>query len=176
MMRLFPIFARAAVVAIATVPAMASAAPAPSPVLVRLESCRSISDASARLACFDRESAALVSAVHTGNVAVVDQGQMREARRSLFGFQMPKLPFFAGDKSADTASDQLESTVRSVEGIGRDRYRVTIADGAVWETIDSPMRLAEPRPGNRIVIKKASLGSYFLRFDGQLGVKGRRVK
>ncbi len=151
-------------------------ATAVSPLVAKLAECRSIGDDAQRLACFDRESAALVSAVSSGNVAVVDQGQLRAARRSLFGFQLPKLPFFSGDKSADDVPNQIDTTIRTAEDIGRGRYRVTLADGAVWETTDSPMRLTAPRAGNKIVIKKASLGSYFLRIDGQVGVKGRRIK
>ncbi len=150
--------------------------PAASPLVAKLEGCRAITDNAQRLACFDRESAALVSAVSSGNVAVVDQGQMRAARRSLFGFQMPKLPFFSGDKSADDVPDQIETTISSVQNSERGRYRLTLADGAVWETIDTPMRLNPPRSGDKIVIKKASLGSYFLRIGGQIGVKGRRLK
>lgn len=152
------------------------APPAVSPLVAKLEGCRAITDNVQRLACFDRESAALVSAVSSGNVAVVDQDQMRAARRSLFGFQLPKLPFFSGDKSADDVPDQIETTIRSVQDTERGRYRLTLADGAVWETIDTPMRLMEPRPGNKIVIKKAALGSFFLRINGQIGIKGRRLK
>lgn len=151
--------------------------PAASPMVAKLEGCRAIKDDAQRLACFDRESAILVAAVTSGSVAVVDQGQLRAARRSLFGFQLPRLPFFSGDKSADDVTDQIESKVRSVEDMGRGRYRVTLADnGAVWETIDTPMRLLEPRPGDRIIIKRGALGAYFLRIGGQLGVKGRRIK
>ncbi len=163
-----------------TVAGAASAADKPaaavSPLVAKLAGCRSVGGDAQRLACFDRELATLLSAVSSGNVAVVDQGQLRAARRSLFGFQLPKLPFFSGDKSADDVPDQIDTTIRTTNSIGRGRYRVTLADGAVWETTDSPMRLTAPRAGNTIVIKKGSLGSYFLRIDGQVGVKGRRIK
>lgn len=169
----------ASLLALAVTGAAAAADKSPlavSPLVAKLEGCRGITDNVQRLACFDRESAALASAVRSGNVAVVDQGEMRAARRSLFGFQLPKLPFFSGDKSADYVPDQIETTIRSVQDSGRGRYRLTLADGAVWETIESPMRLTEPRTGNKIVIKKAALGSYFLRIDGQTGIKGRRLR
>ena len=150
--------------------------PPVSPLVAKLCSCRAIQDDAQRLACFDRESASLVTAVTSGNVAVVDQGQLRAARRSLFGFQLPRLPFFSGDKSADDLPDQIESSIKAVEVMGRGRYRMTITDGAVWENIDSPMRLAEPEPGHKIVIKKGAIGSYFLRINGQIGVKGHRIR
>ena len=150
--------------------------PAPSALVGQIERCRAITDDSQRLACFDRESAALVEAVRGGKVAVVDQAAVRETRRSLFGFQVPKLPFFSGDDSANSVPDQIESTIKSVEDLGRGRYRIVIADhDAIWETIDNPMRLNAPRRGDKIVIKRGLIGAYFLRIDGQVGVKGRRV-
>jgi len=145
--------------------------------LEAISACRAITADPARLACFDREAAALLTATQSGQISVVDQADMKAARRSLFGFQLPKLPFFSGDKSADDVPDRIETKIVSAQNLGRGRYRVTLADqGAVWETVDSPMRLSAPRAGDDIVIRKGALGSYFLRIDGQIGVKGRRVK
>jgi hypothetical protein len=88
---------------------------------------------------------------------------------------MPKLPFFSGDQSAADTPDQIESTIKSVrEGYGR--YQIVIADGnAVWETTEESIGLREPRPGQKIVIRRGPMGSYFLRINGQTGVRGRRV-
>lgn len=162
--------------ALATGATAADKNPPVSAIVGQLEACRALGDDAQRLACFDRESAALIAAVQGGKVAVVDQAQVRETRRSLFGFQIPKLPFFSGDRSGEEVQEELESTVKSVQEIGRGRYRIVIADNdAVWETIDNPMRLNAPRKGDKIVIKRGLLGAYFLRIDGQVGVKGRRV-
>ncbi len=163
------------------VPAAAQSSPAPRPLesrhLTSIEACRSISADEARLACFDREAAALLSASRSGELSVVNRADMRTARRSLFGFALPKLPFFAGDKSADEVPDVLESTVGSARAIANGRYRIQIAAGdAVWETTESRINLSAPRAGEKIVISKGALGSYFLRFNGQNGVKGRRIK
>lgn len=145
--------------------------------LTAIEACRAIGADTARLACFDREAAALVSASRSGELSVVNRADMRTARRSLFGFSLPKLPFFAGDKSADEVPDVLESTIRSARPIANGRYSIQIAAGdAVWETTESRMNLSDPRAGQKIVISKAALGSYFLRIDGQNGIKGRRVR
>ena len=152
-------------------------APAQASHLGALDACRAIATDSARLACFDREAAALLTASRSGDLSVVDRADMRTARRSLFGFALPKLPFFAGDKSADEVPDTLDSTIVTAQGIANGRYRIKIAAGdAVWETTDSPLNLSEPRAGEKIVISKGALGSYFLRINGQVGVKGRRIK
>lgn len=168
----------AALLLVAAVPAVAVAQTTARPrQLSAIDACRAITADTARLACFDREAAALLAATASGQVSVVDRADMKAARRSLFGFSLPRLPFFSGDKSAEDEVDQIESTIRSVQPIEDGRYRMTLADGdAVWETTESPMRLAMPRRGDKIVIKKASLGSYFLRIGGQIGVKGQRVK
>lgn len=159
-------------------PALAAKDALPQPRhLSAISACRAIAEDPARLACFDRETAALLAATQSGQLSVVDRADMKAARRSLFGFSLPKLPFFSGDKSADETPEQIESTIRSVQLIDRDRYRLSLADGnAVWETTESKMRLDTPRAGDKIVIRKASLGSYFLRIGGQIGVKGRRIK
>ncbi|MDQ3471284.1 MAG: hypothetical protein M3428_02715 [Pseudomonadota bacterium] len=166
--------------AIAASASLAAAAdvqrPSASPLVSSVEACRAIRDNAQRLACFDRETARLVSAVRGGAVTVLDKAEVRQARRSLFGLPLPKLPFFSGDRSADDAPVEIQSTIKSVQGIGRGRYRMVIADhNAVWETIDNPTRLHPPQAGDKIVIRRGMLGSYFLRIAGQIGIKGRRV-
>lgn len=169
-----PLIGALALVASAAAPAQTPPRPAH---LSALEACRAIGADAARLACFDREADALLSATRTGELSVVDRADMKIARRSLFGFSLPKLPFFAGDKSGEDASDELATTIVSAQHAANGRYRITIAEGdAVWETTDTPMGFNMPRSGDKIVIKKASLGSYFLRVGGQIGVKGRRIK
>lgn len=168
----------AAAIAVSTSTAAAANAPPPpgSRLVSSLEACRAVTDDAQRLACFDRETARLVSAVKGGDIAVLDKAEVRRARRSLFGLPLPKLPFFSGDESAGDAPDEIESTIKSVQPIGRGRYRMVLADhNAVWETIDNPMRLHPPRAGDKIFIRRGLLGSYFLRIGGQIGIKGRRV-
>jgi hypothetical protein len=169
------------IVSLAVAAALASAAsaakaPAPlSPYVNALEQCRQITDSAQRLACYDRTAPSLITAARSGEINIVDRGQLRQARRSLFGFSMPKLPFFSGDQSAADTPDQIESTIKSVrEGYGR--YQIVIADGnAVWETTEESIGLREPRPGQKIVIRRGPMGNYFLRINGQTGVRGRRV-
>ena len=163
-------------VSLASGQAAAKAPPPTSPLVGALQACQSIAGDQQRLACFDRASAALVSATASGDVSVIDRAQLRTARRSLFGFSMPKLPFFAGDSSADDVSDVLETTIKSARGIGYGKYRLVIAEGdAEWEMTETFATFREPRAGQKIQIKRASLGSYLLKIGGQRGVKGRRV-
>ena len=148
----------------------------PSPMVAALANCRALTVDVDRLACFDRTSAALIAATESGDVSVVDRASLRAARRSLFGFAMPKLPFFAGDPSANDVQAVLESTVTWSRDLPNGLYQMRIADGdAVWETTEAPLNADAPRKGDKIIIKRGPLGSYILRFGGQGGIKGRRV-
>ena len=165
-----------AVLALAiAVPAAAKDAPAPmSPYLNALDQCRQIADPMQRLACYDKTAPALVTASKSGEINVVDRGQLKQARRSLFGFSMPKLPFFAGDQSAGDTPDQIETTIKSAWDLGYGKYRIVINDGnATWETTEESFHA--PRSGQKIIIRRGPMGSYFLRIDGNAGIKGRRV-
>ena len=157
-------------------PAAAKTAPTPSPLVIAIEACRKIADPTQRLACYDRAAPALVDAARTGEVRVVDRGQVRQVRRSLFGYSMPKLPFFSGDDSATDTPDELATTIKSVRDIGYGKYRIVLTEGdAVWETTEASISVSEPKAGQKISIRRGPMGSYFVRINGQRSVKGRRV-
>ena len=46
----------------------------------------------------------------------------------------------------------------------------------MWQVTNVPMRIGRIKPGDSVEIEKASLGSYWVRFNGRNGVKGRRVQ
>ena len=147
-----------------------------SPLVKALEDCRQIADATQRLACYDRTAPAFVDANKAGEVTVVDRGQLRQARRSLFGFSMPRLPFFAGDESAADTPDTLETTIKEVRDFENGRYQIVLTEGnAVWETTEEKIGLRTPRVGQKISIRRGPLGSYFLRINNGRSVKARRI-
>lgn len=145
--------------------------------LEKLAACQAIADSTARLACYDRETGALVASATQGDVKVVDKEEARTVRKSLFGFSLPSIGLFDGKKDDEEAKvDQvLDSTITRVEQLPRGNWRITITEGAVWETGEATMRLRSPKVGNKVQFEKASLGAYWIRIDGQMGVKGRRV-
>lgn len=165
------------VIAAAVLGSSGSAARTDPPLALRaLDGCRAIAAPAQRLACFDQTTAQLMTATASGEISVVDRAEMRQARRSLFGFAMPKLPFFAGDRSAEDDKGTLDSTITWVRRIDDERFQLRVADGnALWETVESYMTFDEPRKGQKISIKRGPLGSYVLRINGQRGLKGKRV-
>lgn len=143
--------------------------------VAQLKACRDIPGESQRLACFDTAVGAMVAATETGEVNIVNREDVRQTRRSLFGFTMPKGGIFgSNDDEADSA--MLESTIADVRRSQGRTIVITIAEGSKWQISNVPMRLRPPRVGDAVVFKRASLGSYFIRIDGQIGVKGRRIE
>ncbi|HEX6218593.1 MAG TPA: hypothetical protein VFZ35_04895 [Sphingomicrobium sp.] len=150
--------------------------PRTSPLINAISACRQINDPAQRLACFDKASGDLIAATEKGDVSVVDRAELRQARRSLFGFNMPRLPFFSGDKSAEDVSDKLISKVKAVRALPHDRYQVRLEDGgALWETLESYGAFHAPKVGDTVEINRGPLGSYIIRFGRQRGIKGRRI-
>jgi hypothetical protein len=138
-----------------------------------LSACRSVADEKARLDCFDQASARLAEAVDKKELVVLDQQEIRETRRSLFGFSVPNIPLFRGESGGDDG--KLETTIAGAAPLGGGKWRIRLEDGAIWDTNESRLGLSDPRPGQKIVIQRGTLGNYFLRIDGQRGVRGRRI-
>jgi hypothetical protein len=165
----------AAAVAALAIPAAAKepkAAGAVAEPLRALEACRGIGDAAARLTCFDTAAARLADAVARKDVVVLDQQDIKETRRSLFGFSVPRLPLFRGDSGEEQS--EIEATISSASSLGMGKWRLRLPDGAIWLTTESIGFGRDPKAGQKVVIKKGALGNYFIRIDGQRGVRGKR--
>ena len=138
-----------------------------------LAACRSIAEEKARLDCYDQASARLAEAVDRKQLVVLDQQEIRETRRSLFGFSVPNIPLFRGEGGGDDG--KLETTIAGASRLEGGKWQIRLEDGAIWQTSETRLNLSDPRPGQKIVIQRGSLGNYFLRIDGQRGIRGRRV-
>ncbi len=144
----------------------------------KLATCKAIREDAARLACYDREASSLVAAADKGEISVVDREQAKSMRRSLFGFSLPKLGLFGGGDNDVSDQDvaKLDSTITTLTALPRGRWQFSIAEGgARWQPLEAPTRLIDPRVGQKVQIERAALGSYWVRFNGQNGVKGQRV-
>ena len=145
------------------------------PVVQELAGCRTQADDAARLRCYDAAAAALARAAESGDIVLVDREDVRKTRRSLFGFNVPKLPFFSGDDSASEQRDEITAKIASAHSLGNGKFAIRLEDGAVWETTEAKAAVGAPRAGNEVTIKRGSLGGYFLRIKGQRTLRARRV-
>lgn len=148
--------------------------PERSPLLSEVARCRTITPDAVRLACFDHAAGALDAAERQGEVVVVDRGQIREARRQLFGFEMPALPSMFGRDEAEAKIDAVETTLLSA-GQGLDgKWLFRLADGSEWRQIDSDPVRFQNRTGMDVRVRRASLGSYQLTAGRSRAVRVRR--
>ncbi|WP_184001364.1 hypothetical protein [Stakelama sediminis] len=134
--------------------------------------CRKIADSDQRLACYDRTVGALDAAQKKDEVYIVDRDQVHKARKSLFGFSLPKIKLFGGDK------DQIDHITTIVTGISHDqnnRMIFTVKGGAKWHQIGDRV-VVGVRPGTQVTIKTAAFGSYFADFKGSSSMRVQRVK
>lgn len=170
-------------VLLACVTAMPAAAkdkePTARPVQIQeLYACRDIVDSTARLACFDREVGELSAADTNREISFADQATMKKARRGLFGFSLPNLgPLFGGDDDKEEERiTSIDSTIKAVSTNAAGKYRLTLEDDAIWVQIDGIGTVFDVRPGRKINIKAAALGSYLARIDGGRAFRIRRER
>ena len=138
-----------------------------------LTACRGIAAPQERLACYDAAVAALDTAVKDRQVVVVDREHIRKTKRTLFGLPLPDIKLFgAGDEDLES----VDGIIRSAWEVQDGNWRFALQDGAVWEQIDQKPLALEPRSGWPVEIKRATLGSYFMRVRNMPGIRVRRLQ
>jgi hypothetical protein len=154
-------------------------APKDSAYIVALKACQKTADDAARLACFDRAVASVISANDEGDLRVVDREAVRQTRRKLFGFSLPDFGIFGGHDDKDEQEAQeaqiLQTTIARVRPTDTAGWVITTAEGAVWQMDNVPARLLTPKVGQQLEIRAGALSAYFIRINGQPGVKARRI-
>lgn len=139
--------------------------------MAALYACAGVTAAPERLACYDREAAALKARQDAGTFAAVDAAGAAVRARAAFGLATPPDPLPA----AEAPPRAQVMTIADVRTIGADgALRVTMTNGQVWRQIDTDTnrRIAA---GAEVVIERAALGSYLLTPKaGGIGVRVRR--
>lgn len=145
-----------------------------SPALKRLTDCRSITGQMERLACFDREAAAIDAAEARQDLVVVDREQLSKARRTLFGLTVPNLSVFGDDSLGKEGVSQIESKVKKATQTPDGKWILELEDGARWVQTDSRELPIDPRPGHTIKIRKGALNSYLANIHAQTAIGMKR--
>ena len=142
-------------------------------VYTDIVACRSITDASARLQCFDNATQALETATENRQVVMLDQGEVQKTKKSLFGFALPNIPFF-GESAEDQANEfkEIEGELAGVQTLAYGKYQFTVQDAGTWQTTQATSAFL--KNGKKFRIKRAALGSYMLVI-GNTGIRVKRV-
>ncbi|QYU69062.1 hypothetical protein J4558_02655 [Leptolyngbya sp. 15MV] len=148
------------------------------PILQDLFDCRAIEDTTHRLACYDGRTDALVQARDTGQLMIADREQIREARRGLFGLALPRLRIFGRDDETGNHEEQvrnLEGVIRSVSET-YNGYIFVLEEGGTWMQSERQYPGIEPKPGHKIHIRRAALGSFMASIEGRNGFRIKRLR
>ena len=144
-------------------------------IVQKLVDCRKLTDDVARLACYDQATAAFDQAEAKGDVVVIDRDQAREVRKQAFGFTLPSISIFQkGDPKVDL--DTVDGAVATARHDGGGHWVIKLEDGAVWAQVGVEELFKTPKPGMKVKIRKAALGSYMMVIDNQGGFKAHRVE
>ena len=139
----------------------------------RLLACRSIPDGAQRLACFDRETAAVDQALARRDLVMIDRARATQAKRSLFGFSIPDFGGLFG--GGEDEVKEIASTVASFSHSSYTGWVIKLADGSTWVQTDDAQLGLPPAKGDKVVVHRGSFGAFFLRLNGQPGYKVKRI-
>lgn len=140
----------------------------------QITACRTIDDEGQRLGCFDRAAASLAKARTERQMVVLDRGEVRQKRQSLFGLRLPEIQLFGRDEAKEPEIREIRSKVVKLAPYGRDQWTIWLERGGVWRTTEKAR--FDPEIGQSARIFKAAMGSFRASFDGNLAVRIERVE
>ena len=135
--------------------------------------CRALTDSAARLKCFDAAAMALETATENRQVVMLDQSEVRKTKRSLFGFSLPKIPFFGeSDEEQEEEFKEIEGELANVQALPYGKYQFTVKDAGTWQTTQGISSIL--KNGKKFKIKRAAMGSFMLVMNNT-GIRVKRV-
>ncbi len=135
--------------------------------------CRSISDDSKRLACYDNKVGALQTAEESGDIVIADKEVLEKAQEDVFGLKVSDNPLFTGKNGARL--NEISSTITSAKLFSRGKWSFTLENGSKWRQTEIVSLRRSPKAGNNVIIKRASFGGFHAIIEGQRFIKVRRV-
>lgn len=142
--------------------------------------CSRLDADAARLACYDRHfpratagapPAAPAPAVPVSGAAASTAAE----REALFGLD-ETVRRNRGERPASADVPQrIESAVTRLDALEPGRQRVTLANGQVWEQVELASGF-QPRVGETVSVRQASLNSYLMRARTGGAVRARRLR
>ena len=155
-------FLIAAVVVMALTPSALAQTPADTPqALTDVYACAQTQDDVQRLQCYDGAVGRLRQAETQGQVVAIDRARADTLRRESFGFTLPNLARLIPGAGGDAPVEHLELTVERVAGHATGRRSFIMSNGQVWTQVE-PRNASNVRPGDRVTIRQAALGSFLL--------------
>jgi hypothetical protein len=144
-------------------------------LIADLTACRALTADAERLVCLDRAAAALVDAQAANEVVLVDRAAVRDAKRAVFGFSLPRISLFdGGARDAEEEVRSVTGTLAQVRPFSRGLHLLVLEDGSQWQTTEARTNYF-PRAGDPVTITAGALGSYSARVDGARSMLVKRI-
>jgi hypothetical protein len=144
-----------------------------------LAQCRTITDPKSRLDCYDKASEIIVAARDKHDIVVVDREEVKQARKSLFGFTSPNLNLFGHNKDKASFPEeeikQIEGVVETAQLLGDGNWSIILDNQAMWLQTDNQTIVNEPHKGSKIIIKRGALGAFWMIIERQPAIKVQRA-
>ncbi|WP_133254929.1 hypothetical protein [Phenylobacterium hankyongense] len=134
--------------------------------------CRTVTEAAARLSCYDAAAGRMDEAESRGDIVVIDRAQASAAHRQAFGLQLPSLAFVTRALKPEEV-DSIDGVVSAAHQDVNGRWTMSLADGASWRQISGQVN-RDPQRGSKVKIRKGTLGSFLMNIDGQPAIKVHR--
>ena len=148
--------------------------PERSTVVEALMRCRTIVGEKERLRCFDTAARAFDGAIAARSVVVVDRARIEQDRRARFGERRRAAELPALQDPAGKPLDSVTGTLAQASQGGDGNWVFALADGTRWQQTDGARFAVAPRAGEKVVVKRAALGTYKLAVGRQPAVRVRR--
>jgi hypothetical protein len=142
-------------------------------VLQKLIDCRAIPADVERLACYEAQTAKIDAAEANRDLVIIDRDQATKARKD--GFGLPSRPLIVGTPpTLGEGVTDVTAKIRTAKLLASKRWLFVLDDGARWYQAELKT-LRDPKPGQSIRIRKASLGGFLANIDGQPATRVRRI-
>ena len=148
--------------------------------LAGLLACHGLADPAARLACYDREAAALKSATvpAVGKAAAAPSPQPSRPLDPKQTFGLPEDAVAAKEIAAGTRARAVSDIAARLVGLahtGDGRIVFTLDNGQVWSQL-LPEGDMLAKVGDGVTITRGWLGSYWLQMQSRRGCKVTRLR
>lgn len=134
--------------------------------------CRNLDGSELRLACFETQAEFVAQQIATGELVPVYKTESYETRRRNFGINSLKMPDFLANK--EDPMEQISTTLTSARQDANGRWRFHLADGSIWEQVDSTNPHLTTRPGTGIEIRRGALNSYLMNVGSARAIRVAR--
>lgn len=144
-------------------------------IVTIMRACAQIDDVMARVSCYDNNIGAQ-SPASAQPSASSEAAPVQNAPAAPQGFGAEMVPA-QRQQVREKQTDEVEARVSNSRMIEPGIYLITLEDGAQWQFSDSAASTYyAPRAGDTVRLERGALGSVFLHFDNQEGLRVRRLR